>query len=1075
MLKSGGIKTMKKKIIKSFEVIILSIFKISHLVLALPFIFLTGYFFGNRYLSSFSGGDIMFHISLTQWFSKWFPNIPLWFPIQGAGIPLVFGYPSFPHIAIAAINHIFGTDSIQTFLVAGLLSVPFTAFGIYLYGWFRLKSQTIGITGAFLYFLSPITWYYLFHWGFYGEAISYAFIPPVLIFYDLFLCSFLENRYGLKFRLSVVGTMVSLGLLIIVHPNSAMGTLSFLGFFTFFYPILLRKRIIKILSTWVVSLVVVLASIALIFFHEINVLHTYSITQSLGKVSELNLTLYGLKPKQVLSLYLAPPGDDRVKNEMSFALPVWIAAFIGSILSLTWAIVSFFKKKEILEHEPRKVVLMSVFSLVMFYLLFDPLIFYKILSLGSGGHQRPIFTTLRIFVPILGGYGVWIAVNSILSVLTFWKKHLGTVGKGLAFIANSLVVPVLTMLLAIALVYNFRSNLVSNYQIRYGPDNMDTRDFFLTEQTDLCDFYPYNLRPICKNSKVRAKFQADKLISYCTTKLSEDTKFPYFCGDKFPAENYLRLLSECGGRQSSEDKKICPFAAKPLSFQLNPLNWPKPKIIKGMDPKLNGLKYFTDKTGSDSKLRVDMSPGMGGLVQEAGIWNQDLSQVSLYAYQAHLSGPIWGYQQMIFYSNMGTSASRKNLAELYGIKYVFYDEGNPHYEVYKKDPAWKYKAKSILEFKNPTKLYSWFKGSYGSLVIGDKKLVAYEPFFKTANEGAFNYSDGILVRGKENIDDYSISDLKKYNKVMLFGYKYKNKNTAFNLLEKYVKEGGNLFISTGWQFIDRDWEAEKLPKIFPVDNLKWSSEKAYSVKDFKLSSGVFDDYDSSKFSPLIWDGKPWGISVPDGVRDWGEVVLKVGENPIVVRGTYGKGRVVWTGLNWPGHILTFKNNQEELKFLNRILNWLGGENKAAGDLADKIQYKRDYPDRVEVSFLRDLNSESSFYFRETFHPDWKARLDSANSKKRINISRGGPDLMLFALPPVSSGDKLILEYRTGIRGAVGVIVSLSTLLLILLYLFFEKKLLQWLNPMSGIFRGVSNKISKDALRWVNKSDEEESY
>jgi hypothetical protein len=385
------------------------------------------------------------------------------------------------------------------------------------------------------------------------------------------------------------------------------------------------------------------------------------------------------------------------------------------------------------------------------------------------------------------------------------------------------------------------------------------------------------------------------------------------------------------------------------------------------------------------------------------------------------------------------------MAQYFGTKYVFLEELLNPLDKYKNDPQhWeRIDEAGIWKFKPAPEMYSWTITKPAVLVIGSQKARAYEPFFRVSVNGGYNYDDGILVQGKENIDSYNLAELKKFNSVVLFGYSYNNRNAAYRMLDQYVKEGGNLYISTGWQFTDKDWQLKDSPEFFPVNGVTWSAEQkpdgTYTIDNAEIGARV----NPSALPPLTWGNEAWGVSIPrGGIKEWAKPVLTYDGTPLIVAGTYGNGRVVWSGVNLPGHIHAFGYLNDEITLFNNILRWLGhGQPGEEETQTQKMTIARDYPDKVQFTFTEGATSESLLYWRETEYPSWNATLIQPNNQKqKVAIYRAGPGFMLMRLPALTSGSQLILEFHPGLRTFFGRILSCITLITLIAYVVFGTKI-----------------------------------
>lgn len=1064
---------MKKNInlLQILKVLLYSSIRIVYFIPVAVIFFLLAYLLGNKVLHEPTGGDFMYHVNVVSWYARWFPHIPLWYPLQGAGISLLFGYPSLLHLTLAAIYKLFNVNFYQVIFLAAFLSYPLTALGIYFYVWLCLKNQTVALISGVFYLLSAITWYPLFQWGFVGESLSYVFIPIALLFYDRMLSYSLHSANSLFTRLWFMFSALSVGILFLAHPNSLLGTLIFLAFFTVVFPLTQKKSPFRILTVWINGLLNVITAFCLVLFYEINVLHYFKTAGTLGRASAESLEYAKLNLYQVLSLFIAPAGNDqRIKNGLSFAVPVWSLAVIGCFLAILTAAVLIINKQKITNDVPGRVATIGLYCiLAVIYIFYAPLFLARPL-MSAGAHYRPIFTVFNMLLPVLAGYGAWILPSIIVNIVTFWKKYLGFATRIIDTVLNKFLVPIIALAIAVFSMWFFRSYLVGPYYIRYGPDMLATRELF-SQTRDYCEYAPYSEGEMCRDRNIREKINFSRLYEYCSIKKNQRLE-PDFCkkiGSKVAMEN---LLTACNKKTiDAKNKEFCQFETPSLLKQLNPLSWPKLTITDDIEYDKSLTKGFKDILASASAHeRVDMSAGMAGLTQEYTLWDPDVSQVSLYAYQAHLSGGMWGYEQAIMYLPTSSQQARNNLANLYGIQDILIPEDLTPVDKYANDPLWKRLGRNTWEFLPSPKLYNWYTDKPFVLVIGSKKLEAYDTFFRAANEGIINYDEGLLVRGKEKIDDYELAELSRFSVIVLFGYSYNNRGSAFKLLDEYLKKGGSVFISTGWQYFDRDWETKNTPDFFPAKSLVWDAENTYSVfsvNDPKVAEGVNTDL----FGSLTWSNTRWGISLPKGdLREWAKTYLSIDGKTLVAGGAYKKGKVIWTGLNFPGHIFAFKSNLAEITFMHNIFSYLLAQ---AGTYENdkEININRTVPDKVTFTFRRDNVAPSMLYFRESYHPDWRAKLVTENGNKSLPIYKAGPDLMLIALPSVSVSDRLMLQYDTGIRGLFGNTVSILTLLLLISYTLTGNRLFNFLK-VPYLINLSKLRLTKVSKNWQKTEDDD---
>ncbi|MFC1710260.1 hypothetical protein ACFL0F_01185, partial [Patescibacteria group bacterium] len=238
---------------------------------------------------------------------------------------------------------------------------------------------------------------------------------------------------------------------------------------------------------------------------------------------------------------------------------------------------------------------------------------------------------------------------------------------------------------------------------------------------------------------------------------------------------------------------------------------------------------------------------------------------------------------------------------------------------------------------------------------------------------------------------------------------------------------------TGWQYSSADWELKITPDFFPLESLEWTSLGNNS--NYKLSDGLVGfgkDIEVDDFSPLVVGGQPWGVSSGNNssLRDWAKPILSVGQKALVAGGSYGSGRVIWTGFDIPGHIGAFEDNPEEIEFFHEIMKYLlvGKEGKIISSDFDRL-----YPDEVEISVGGNTNKKTAVYWKEAYYPDFKASYISDGKKKNLDAYKAGPGMTLFVLPNTSAGSKIVYKYKTPPVIIMARLVSLGTLVILILF------------------------------------------
>ena len=157
---------------------------------AVILITLLSYLFGHGQLEShLSGNDIPWALSMAQWYSRWFPEVPIWYPLQGGGTPLLFLYQPGTSFLVILISRILDLSVIQAFRLLGFLSIPICGIGIYMLVWAKTRSQTVALIAGLMYPLSTATWDWLVRVGLYAQSVTIMFFPWALLVFDAYLSS----------------------------------------------------------------------------------------------------------------------------------------------------------------------------------------------------------------------------------------------------------------------------------------------------------------------------------------------------------------------------------------------------------------------------------------------------------------------------------------------------------------------------------------------------------------------------------------------------------------------------------------------------------------------------------------------------------------------------------------------------------------------------------------------------------------------------------------------------------------------------------------------------------------------
>lgn len=299
------------------------------------------------------------------------------------------------------------------------------------------------------------------------------------------------------------------------------------------------------------------------------------------------------------------------------------------------------------------------------------------------------------------------------------------------------------------------------------------------------------------------------------------------------------------------------------------------------------------------------------------------------------------------------------------------------------------------------------------LVIGSQKGYQ-DSFFRALAVGNLGPNAVIPISGKSRAEDYSWKELSSFDLVFLYDYQVNNPLPGMaKILNTYVKNGGRLIIES-----NRDLESSQtLPDPFPIKKVTPSfREKKWNFK-IKTETSYLTEADLAGFSPAQYEDGPWGMAEGAEVKEWAKPTLTSDGKPILVEGKLGKGKVLWSGINLPFHIVNSQNSHEA-QALKRILHQF-----TFTPSQDSTQFKADFKNSQERTLT--LQGETrGVLFKENFFPNWQARAKTAQKNIKLKIYPAGPGFM-FAYLPKGTKEVTFLYRRSWIE-KVADLVSLLT-------------------------------------------------
>lgn len=961
-----------------FNVFVFSISFAIFLVL-IPHIVYYCYLFGHLILDGgMLGGDSPYHMAMIRPLEQFFPKIPVWFPYGGSGMSLLLGYQTFPYYMAIIGSKLSQLNSAQWVRIFEFISVPVVCLEIYVFLWIRTKNILVGLIGAFLYPLSSMSYAWISHAGFYAMQLSSMFLIPPFLFFDLYLENELTgSEKVIRKRLYLLAYALFMAVGFLIHgsimPCLYLGLPVYSIFRSQLNPRQKENRfssLIKSIKVLLIFVVVGILSGLYVFLPQQNYLSNQPFTPTYG-VEDTPI----LPWRQFLGFEQLGPQTGSLYTPLFMSLFVSVCALIGTVLALIGR-----KRMAALG----VTILFYVWWLSAGRYLSAHFPFLRIFILPTDNRAA---TVTSIFITIMAAYGLWLMADVPGTIVRFLIKkitpanRIGFFMRNVATIITLFVASVIVVILTYKGVYNFRSRQIypSIEKSDWGP----------------MEGYPgYGtlgmMVPLCKvPGWEKLAVDPTKSCDYYMPKNVIDASYADFWQD---------------------------FYVKDV-----------------------------DSLGMDKFTRVAVTPFLGTTVFSF-TRHSDASLVSAAANVAVVNLDWLGIHDRALFLDGGnhTPTEVAEISKWTGTKYSFLQGGQSPLLSRYPDNIWPVVLKSggveVREFKQSSG-FATLSNKPTILVIGSVKQNSYSTILQVVFKGAVSFDQALIVKGKPNIDDYNLNELNKYSVLLLRGYGYRNQNTAWNLLKKYVEGGGSLFFDTGWQFVSKDWGSGPdrdgkfkeiaIPEPSPVKKTLWGGVGT-SWNGGTLDQEIGKGLDLTKFGTPAWENIAYGMAVAKSgdLQKWADPVLSVGNNVLVAKGIYGKGKVVWSGMNLFSHAYD-RDNQEEYNFLKNIFEYL----LPSGQIQNgKYSASWDFPDELDLT-LDDVPSNSHFlYWPETYTPNWQATLVSNGKSKSLAVLSAGPGFQAIDLTGVKSGDKIVMRYSIKKILIIAVGTTILTFLILILHL-----------------------------------------
>ena len=929
------------------------------------------------------GSDSAYHLHLANWVSTTFPNLAWWYRWDGMGMSYREGYPLLPSWLVVALADARHWTNAQAMQVIQFLINPLCALGLYAYGALRMRNPLVGLLAGILYMLSPIVFTFLVDWGFFANQVGTVLVLPALIALDIFWEEWQEGRRGWRFRLSGAATIALISLTGLISPTIFGAPLAVIALYTF------ACHGWRGMARWlfVVTPALLIVIGGLSAFWGLTLFDALRLSAGRAPAATYNPQLSPHWDLQrMLELLPARPGH--VEDRVAFVPAAWVPGLLGMFGA-------------VFDRRVRVILAMAGLGFVITsFVDFDRWLFgTPVLDVLN---NRAGLTLVQFAVPLLGAYGLAGVLPALASVVSTRLRARST---WRSFAVATAVVIGLLLSGADLAVYASSRGPVDLWQRHVdNPCGGGSTD------SQLC------------GTALAAQFNVLELNNACSTPSRQLRTEVEVCADLGSVNNprwdpandgaIARLVDRCRSTGDAYDQ-VCRARLGTFIEQALDLSQWRPFQVGCYPPACGAASAPASLSGSPAP-RSTLTPDRAVLDAHSGrllmAFHDATGGGQFYTYyvQGIPSPELDDFMKGAMLDQSGEPALKAELAAITGSDAVVLAPGQSAVAADYAALGWRQTSSDPVVYvpPSPSGLAAQRSGGGAVLVIGQLAAAPSHPYndlFERAAQGMIPFSAGWLVRPRSAfVDDYSDAELSGYSALVLVGYQYHDAGTAWQRLDHYVRNGGRLFVETGWQYVDPDWNASSSHSVLPVGSLGWSAlDPAAPVS----VEGAADPL----FGGFTYQGGGWGASSAPGVRPGAEPLVQVGGRVVAARWSVGKGRVVWSGMNLIAHAETAQSD-DEYAFLARQFAWL--LESPAGSPGSPVS--PDTPtwvgnDEAQIP-LTASSGPTSVLFKESMAPGWSAELQWPGGSHAVTIEPAEIDFMLVRLPSVPAGSMLVFHY-----------------------------------------------------------------
>jgi uncharacterized membrane protein len=390
--------------------------------------------------------------------------------------------------------------------------------------------------------------------------------------------------------------------------------------------------------------------------------------------------------------------------------------------------------------------------------------------------------------------------------------------------------------------------------------------------------------------------------------------------------------------------------------------------------------------------------------------------------------PYLGSMDEILFRKMDPSYIIKKFSQ-YAVRYLLLSKRmiNPQWKDALKNDGFEL-FKTYDQKNNQILLY--YKSSSPSYVqIMDRNVLAIGKYVTNVSV-LFPW----VVEGNSSyIEDYDKKYLSLFDEIILYGFAYRDKEKAENIISDFVKNGGTVIIDMSG--VKGEWWEQDI-SFFNISTVPFDFLGKVTItknEDTSILSGVdlaFSSFESPRsFKTVggepIYRGDSWrSIGYLNLDNNYLDITLKEEHYSILgIKNIIG-GKIYFVGLNLFYHTFLVED-KNTFRLLGNLLEI--GKPKTKIGLSNLTIFNEEWGDEM-VKFSYETKHETPALISISYSPHWKTTIDG----KEVKVYNHENLILLFL--PKGTHDVKIIYGQTNIQ-IVSYIISISTFVfLVLIYI-----------------------------------------